>query len=232
VARKPTTKPSKPTKPTKPTKPGLDRGLVVRTALRVLDEIGLDRLTLRSIATELGVQPPALYWHFRNKQELLDEMATTVMADAVDDLVPPAADDWREWMAATGRGLRRVLLRHRDGAKMLSGTYLTDDRMFSAMEDALGRMTGAGLSLRDAVIGLNVVYSFTVGFVIEEQAVHPRPGERDERYGLANRDARVDADRFPLARAAGEVLFTDFDERFERSLEMVVAGVAAVATPV
>jgi AcrR family transcriptional regulator len=215
----------------KTTKPGLDRGLVIRTALRVLDEIGLDRLTLRSIASELGVQPPALYWHFRNKQELLDEMATTVMADSVDELVPPATPDWREWMAATGRGLRAVLLRHRDGARMLSGTYLTDDRMFSAMEHALGRMTAAGLSLRDAVIGLNVVYSFTVGFVIEEQAVHPRPGERDERYDLAARDERVDAERFPLAQAAGQLLFADFDARFERSLEIVVAGVAALATP-
>jgi AcrR family transcriptional regulator len=214
----------------KQTKPGLDRGLVIRTALRVLDEIGLDRLTLRSIATELGVQPPALYWHFRNKQELLDEMATAVMSNAADELVPPPAADWRAWMASSGRGLRRVLLRHRDGAKMLSGTYLTDDRMFASMEDALGRMTAAGLSLRDAVIGLNIIYSFTVGFVIEEQAVHPLPGERDERYDLAARDARVD-DRFPLARAAGAVLFTDFDERFERSLEMVVAGIAAMATP-
>lgn len=54
----------------------IDRRQVVDTALRLLNEVGLDGLTLRRIAKELNVQAPALYWHFKNKQELLDEMAT------------------------------------------------------------------------------------------------------------------------------------------------------------
>src|ERR1700688_4158094 len=54
----------------------LKRQGVVRTALRILDEVGLDGLTVRKLASELGVQAPALYWHFKNKQALLDEMAT------------------------------------------------------------------------------------------------------------------------------------------------------------
>ncbi|MGW5823017.1 TetR family transcriptional regulator, partial [Streptomyces noursei] len=56
----------------------IDRKLVVETALRLLNEGGLDGLTLRRIAKELDVQAPALYWHFKNKQELLDEMATEI----------------------------------------------------------------------------------------------------------------------------------------------------------
>jgi len=50
----------------------LERDLVVNTALKLLDEVGLDGLTLRKLAAELGVQAPALYWHFKNKQALLD----------------------------------------------------------------------------------------------------------------------------------------------------------------
>ncbi|SCD86552.1 transcriptional regulator, TetR family, partial [Streptomyces sp. SolWspMP-sol7th] len=56
--------------------PRLDRAQVVDTALRLLNEVGLDRLSLRLIAGELEVKAPALYWHFRDKRELLDEMAT------------------------------------------------------------------------------------------------------------------------------------------------------------
>ena len=55
--------------------PLLDREHVVRVALRLLDEAGLDGLTLRRLAAELDVKAPALYWHFANKQDLLDHMA-------------------------------------------------------------------------------------------------------------------------------------------------------------
>ncbi|NUR85911.1 MAG: helix-turn-helix transcriptional regulator, partial [Nonomuraea sp.] len=52
----------------------LDRELIVRTALRLLDEVGLEKLSLRRLAKELGAHPTALYWHFSGKQELLDAM--------------------------------------------------------------------------------------------------------------------------------------------------------------
>lgn len=68
--------------------PRLDRALVARTALDLLSDLGLDGLTLRAIATELGVKAPALYWHFKDKQALLDEMATEMMRRMFTD--PPA----------------------------------------------------------------------------------------------------------------------------------------------
>ena len=57
-------------------RPPLDRARVADTALKLLNEVGLDGLTLRAIAKELDVKAPALYWHFKDKQALLDEMAT------------------------------------------------------------------------------------------------------------------------------------------------------------
>ena len=76
----------------------LDRQTVVRAALRLLDRAGLDGLTVRKLAGELGVQAPALYWHFKNKEELLEEMATTVFLDAVRDSGWPRPDvSWPEW---------------------------------------------------------------------------------------------------------------------------------------
>ena len=89
--------------------------------------MGLEGLTLRRLAARLGVQAPAIYWHFKNKQELLDEMATQVLREALEEAPAfDAAQTWQDWALSYCLGLRRTLLRYREGAKMFSGTYLTD----------------------------------------------------------------------------------------------------------
>jgi TetR/AcrR family tetracycline transcriptional repressor len=201
----------------------LDRERVVRTALRLLDKVGLDGLTLRKLASELHVQAPALYWHFKNKQELLDEMATRVLADSVIEMLPPGDGGWQEWAMYIGNGVRRMLLRYRDGAKMFSGTYLTDSRLFARMESLLRKFVDAGFPARDAICAYRTIYCYAVGFTIEEQAVCPRPGKRDPRYDLAKRGQRIDREQFPLALAAGEAMY-QFDEQFEQGLRIIIRG--------
>ncbi|MEV6108820.1 TetR/AcrR family transcriptional regulator C-terminal domain-containing protein [Streptomyces sp. NPDC051940] len=206
----------------------LDRELVVRTALRLMDATGIDGLTLRKIAAELNVQAPALYWHFKNKQALIDAMATTVLLDVAEEAgLPATGDQWREHSAAYMRALRRGLLAHRDGAKVFSGTHLDDARMYDVMEAGLALMTEAGFGTADAALAMNTLYCFTVGFAVEEQAVHPRPGEADERYEPAARAERIGAEERPRMAAAGEALFGDFDARFETGLQIVLAGIDA-----
>jgi len=201
----------------------LDRTRVVRTALRLLDKVGLDGLTLRRLASELHVQAPALYWHFKNKQELLDEMATCVLADSIRELLPREDGDWQEWALYIGHGVRRMLLRYRDGAKMFSGTYLTDSTIFARMETLLRRFVDAGFTVSEAICAYRTIYCYAVGFTIEEQAICPRPGKRDPRYDPGQRERRIDGERFPLTMAAGEAMFS-FDEQFEKGLETIIRG--------
>src|SRR5690242_1053960 len=100
---------------TGPRPAGLDRAGVAATALALLDEVGLDGLTVRRLATELGVQSPALYWHFRNKQELLDLMAQELQTSMPTS--PPRSDEsWPQWTARRARERRQLLLSRRDGA--------------------------------------------------------------------------------------------------------------------
>ncbi|MEU7422682.1 TetR/AcrR family transcriptional regulator C-terminal domain-containing protein [Streptomyces sp. NPDC040750] len=203
----------------------LDRARVADTALRLLNETGLDGLTLRAIARELDVKAPALYWHFKDKQELLDEMATQMYRRMVADIALDPADTWRERLLRVNRALRAALLGYRDGAKVYSGSRFTGTAHARELEEHLRVLTGAGLTLVQAVDAARAGAMFTIGFVIEEQGVVPLAGERRQGYDIEERARRL-AD-FPLAAEAGRVLFDDYDRRFEEGLALVIAGIEA-----
>jgi AcrR family transcriptional regulator len=150
----------------------LDRRRVADTALKLLNEVGLDGLTLRTIARELDVKAPALYWHFKDKQALLDEMATEMYRRMVAGTPLDPADTWRERLLKANRGLRAALLGYRDGAKVFSGSRFTGLVHAEQMEDSLRLFTAAGLTLAQAVRATTTSYAFTLGFVTEEQGVH------------------------------------------------------------
>ncbi|CAM5536015.1 TetR/AcrR family transcriptional regulator C-terminal domain-containing protein (plasmid) [Streptomyces viridifaciens] len=211
--------------------PKLDRAQVVDAALRLLDQVGLDGLTLRAIASELDVKAPALYWHFKDKQALLDEMATEMMrrmtagATAAGGDRPERDGDWRALYLTTMRTLRAELLRHRDGAKVYSGARFTDTSYAAGLDASLRVLTEAGFTLAAATRAWYTAYSYTVGYVIEEQAMAPNPFDGDEGYDVEARAERLAA--HPLAAEAGRVMFQDFDEGFEQGLAAVLAGVEA-----
>lgn len=207
----------------------LDRYVILNQAFSVLNEAGLDGLTLRRLAARLGVQAPAIYWHFKNKKELLDEMATQVLREALEEAPAfDAAQTWQDWALNYCLGLRRTLLRYREGAKMFSGTYLTDPSLFAPMEASLRKLTNSGFSLRQAAVALGALYYYVVGFVIEEQAIDLVPGVPDPRYHPVRREARVDKEKHPLAFEAGAQLFADHDTRFLEGVSLIIVGMAAL----
>jgi AcrR family transcriptional regulator len=203
----------------------LDREAIVKAALRLLDREGFEGLTLRRLAKELRVQAAALYWHFKNKQELLDEMATQVFRDGFRDLgMPPGELPWQHWCRQLAAAERQILLRYREGAKMFSGTYLTDASMYAPMEASLEKLTTDGFPLGMALNALSTIHCYVVGFTVEEQAVWPNPGKRDQRYAPEKRAARLDKNKFPLTLKAGEELFTAPDRRFGLGLDAILRG--------
>lgn len=207
----------------------LDRERVADTALRLLNEVGLEGLSLRAIAKELDVKAPALYWHFKDKQALLDEMATLMYRRMVADTALDPGDTWQERLLKANRGLRAALLGYRDGAKVYSGSRFTGTDHAREMEENLRLFTAVGFGLAEAVRATATAYAYTIGFVTEEQGVRPLPGERREGYDLGER-ARLLAD-FPLSAAAGAEIFEDYDRHFEEGLALIVAGVEARHTP-
>ncbi|WUK31456.1 TetR/AcrR family transcriptional regulator C-terminal domain-containing protein [Streptomyces sp. NBC_00370] len=214
----------------------LDRALVARTALRLLDKGGLEGLTLRAIAKELDVKAPALYWHFKDKQALLDEMATEMMRRMTADLPAEPSGDWQESLTVMMRGLRTHLLRYRDGAKVYSGTRFTDTGYAASMDTSLRIFTDAGFTPAGAARAWITAYSYTIGFVIEEQAMGPRveEGEGEQGGGGEGYDLDARAERlaeFPLAAAAGYEIFQEQDAGFDAGLRAVTAGIALTLLP-
>ncbi|GAA1356197.1 TetR/AcrR family transcriptional regulator C-terminal domain-containing protein [Streptomyces beijiangensis] len=209
----------------------IDRALVAETALRLLNEVGFDGLSLRAIAKELDVKAPALYWHFKDKQGLLDEMATLMYRRLAADFDLSVYTRWQDGLVAYNAGLRTTLLRYRDGAKVYSGARFTGTDHAASMEQHLRMMTGAGFELRQAVLAGMTTYAYTIGYVIEEQGVRPMPDEQREGYDIGERARRLA--EYPLTAAAGQEIFADFDRRFEEGLRVIVGGIEATyGTPV
>jgi TetR/AcrR family tetracycline transcriptional repressor len=218
----------------------LDRNQVVHAALRLLNEVGLDGLTLRRIAKELDVQAPALYWHFKNKQALLDEMATEMFRRMTATMAGPHQDPaalggtWQDMVRLTCSELRRGLLGYRDGGKVFSGTRMTDESYAGPLDLMMGRLTEAGFSLDEAAHAWWTAYNFTIGLVIEEQSIYPEPGkpetrepkDRDPAYDLEKREQRL-RERYPLAALVGREMFGDLDRSFAAGLRIVIAGIEA-----
>ena len=210
----------------------LTKAVIVAAALDALDETGLDGLTLRAVASRLGVQPPALYWHFTGKQDLIDEMATEIWRQVTAELTElPAGIRWDEAMHAFARIIRQALLARRDGAKMVSGTYLTDAGLLKEQEAGLASMLDQGFTVATATQAYQLLYSFIVGFCIEEQAVAQAAAAGDDRYSLTSRAERVGAATHPLVTRAGPEIFADPDRRYASLVGVIVDAAGRTRDP-
>ena len=206
---------------------GLTKTAIVQAALDLLDEAGMEGLTVRALASRLGVQAPALYWHVRNKQALLDEMATRIWRQVGDVMAALPADlPWPEVMATYAVTVRQELLGHRDGAKAFSGTTLTDPEVIRRQEVTFENLTRQGFTLPDAVRGLLLVHNFTIGFCVEEQAARQAIASGDDRYVPGRRAELIGPDTAPLAVEAGPVIFGDPDARFRELTGLLLETIA------
>jgi AcrR family transcriptional regulator len=192
----------------------------------------MDGLTVRALASRLGVQAPALYWHVRSKQALLDEMATQIWRQIGDVMAGlPANLPWREVLRTYAATVRQELLGHRDGAKAFSGTTLTDPDVVRRQEGTFANLIGQGFSLPEATRALVLLHDFVIGFCVEEQTVIQAAAAGDERYSLARRAEMIGPDAAPLAVEAGSVIFGEPDSRFAGLVELLLDTADRMRSP-
>jgi TetR/AcrR family tetracycline transcriptional repressor len=206
-------------------RPALTRDDLVRAALELLDEAGMDGLTMRNLAQRLGVQAASLYNHIRDKRDVL-----TLVADAIAGAVPrpDPSLDWREALEAMAGDYRRVLLAHGDGARVLTVTPPLGPRRLRVMDDVLGVLRRAGLSDQDVGDAGWVFNTYVTGFVLDEQ-MQMVTGDLEARAAeVATWFRHLPAERFPNIVAVAEPLLDNAnDRRFTFGLELLLDGLEA-----
>jgi TetR/AcrR family transcriptional regulator, tetracycline repressor protein len=204
-----------------PKRPALQPEKVVQVALELLDDEGLEGVTLRRLATRLGVQSPALYWHFKNKQDLLDDMAQAILSSASLTASTPPSDPtaWEPWLRQMAHALRQVLLSRREGARVVAGAGPGRARALAELtERTIHVLHTAGFALLVANFATITLKSYTFGFVIEEQAGMPALSELPESLD----DLAL---QFPMLIAIFKTRGTSFDtDSFDHGLQIILQG--------
>ncbi|MFT4288789.1 TetR/AcrR family transcriptional regulator C-terminal domain-containing protein [Nocardioides sp.] len=185
----------------------------------VLDADGLEALTTRKLAAHLGLQAGSLYWHFPSKQALLEAMADELIAGVG---VPSPGDTWDQTMAEFARGLRRALLSRRDGARVVAGSYVTEQNTVSISRAWVQAAHERGLDLDDAVWAGFAIFSFVLGHVIEEQGMAELTAEQQAAKSQTALSDTRPADE--IASALVRAVLADPDDRFEFGLTLCLDG--------
>ncbi|GAA3438520.1 TetR/AcrR family transcriptional regulator C-terminal domain-containing protein [Kutzneria kofuensis] len=196
----------------------LSRQDILAGALDLLDEVGADNLTMRRLATALGVTNGATYWHFASKQVLLAAMAESMLAGVTNGLDRDAP--WWEQLTATAHRLHAALKSRRDGARIFAGAFFPEPNALAYGETMIGILREAGMSPRDAVWTVDTITYYVVGHTIEEQAA----------AGLAEDDvpdlrAALDPELHPNTLAAiDDIPAPHPPEHFDHGLELIISG--------
>jgi TetR/AcrR family tetracycline transcriptional repressor len=202
----------------------MDAQVITNAALDVLDEVGLDKLSMRLVAARLGVQVGGLYYYVAHRAALLramaDELCQQVLSQAgsgrsAADAGRPGAPDvpvWAGEAAELCRVLRSVLRQHRDSARLLAVSPLQGSLNALVLMERLIAILEGGVTLELTGVAADALMAYVTGFVLQEQVEAP------QQFPFTAREL---AERFPrVLRAAGR----DDDETFAIAVATIIAG--------
>jgi len=210
----------------------LSKSAVVGRALALADAEGLDALTVRRLAQELGVTPMALYWHFRSKEELLSGLATQIWGEIRTDV--DAAAGWSRQLRSLLESLVQVLRAHPCAAQLLVAGEKQNDAALRATEVTLDVLRRGGF---DPVHASEIARSaLWTGMMLVMSEPGYEPGLTGDEHAEQQRRNRVrlamlPPDAYPrLVEAAVPLTACDNPEfHYRFGVDLFIAGVEAVA---
>jgi AcrR family transcriptional regulator len=218
-----------------PSRQPLTQELVVEAAIAVLDAEGLEAVTMRRVAQELGTGPASLYAHVSDKQELRELMLDRVAAEIRLPAEPDPAR-WREQLKEVAMEIRRVYTSHRDIAKVSMGLIPTGPNLLAIAESQLSLMIAAGVPPKIAGLAVD-----TLGMYIDADAIEDTfytatvkgdedPWEHFHKYIAQIRDyyKALPTDRYPhIVSLVDDLTDEGGAERFEFGLDVLLRGIAS-----
>jgi AcrR family transcriptional regulator len=211
----------------------LTRGAVLVRALRIADGEGLDGLTIRRLAGEFDVTPMALYWHFKNKEELYSAMADHVLGGVTPDGAADGA--WKERLGAMVGALIQAMRAHPCLPDLL---HLCDknsvDGFRRATNTALGLLKEAGFTLAEGSQISSYLLTGAISLVHSEPGT--LPGTPPEAVAEVRRRHRLEMESLPADRFPHIVEFAatmedppDVERHYSFGFDLLMAGVETMA---
>jgi len=187
--------------PDPPRRPGLTRARITDVALALADARGVESLSMRALAAELGVEAMSLYNHMRNKDDLLDAVVDAVVG-RID--LPVTGGNWQDEMRRRAHAMRTVFLAHPWAPPLIVGRINVGPNALALMDATLGCLRAAGFSYVQADHAMNSVDSLIYGFHLLEHSMPVKP----ETYAEAARTylPAIDVDRYPHFCALGQLV--------------------------
>jgi AcrR family transcriptional regulator len=216
----------RPEPPSRPVLSPLSRERIVRAAITLADEHGLEAVSLRKVAAALDAGPMRLYGYIATKEELLD-----LLVDAVYAEIQPVGDDWKAVLRSHARQLRAAVRRHEWLADLLGGRPQLGPNSMASGEAVLAGLTGVDLDeLMPVVAAVTAYVTGAVRREIAELRAERASGMDEAQWQKANAPYLLRAfstGRFPaLAKVVWDAAHLSADETFERGLDYLVDGIA------
>jgi TetR/AcrR family transcriptional regulator, tetracycline repressor protein len=140
----------------------ISRETILREALALLKEVGLDGLSLRIIAARVGMRAPSLYWYFKDKNALLDGMMEELFNQCLDAV--PDHRHWRDWMGAFGKALLQAQKDVPDFGRLVTTTDMADEHFNRTVARLQEKLEGLDLPFDEAVKLQSAVQALTTGW--------------------------------------------------------------------
>ena len=182
---------------TQQTRTGLTREHVAQVALELADADGLEALSMRALADRLGVGTMTLYGYFRNKDELLD----AVVDSAIADTEPPVLEgSWRERLRSVVVNARAGLLRHPSLVELRVRRPVLRPEALRFSETSLRILRDAGFDVREGTAAFRLLFTYTFGFA----ALSPAESTEEDRRAALAALAALPPDEYPSLTEARE----------------------------
>jgi AcrR family transcriptional regulator len=207
---------------------------IVAAALKLLDAQGLEALSMRRIADELGTGPASLYWHVGSKDGLLDLLFDAVIGE--QDVPDPDPEHWQDQLREVARTMRATILGHRDIIRISIGRIPMGPNALRYSERVLAILRTGGVPDQLAVTGHLLLIAIVNGYTLDETGEGGQPPADQPPVDEAARMVRdfmtsLPAEHFPnLVAVADQFTFTDPDQRFEVLLDIYFEGLAKRAS--
>jgi AcrR family transcriptional regulator len=192
---------------------GLSTERVLREAMRLADEHGMDALSMRKLGSVLGAGAMSLYHYVANKEELLDGMVDLVFAEIE---FPTSEGDWREAMRRSSASAREVLVRHSWAIALMESRTTPGPANLQHRNAVTGCLRTAGFSIPMTALATWMLNSYVYGFALQEASL---PFDTAEELAAMADDVYVpllEADRYPhLTEVASALIAAGYDPAAE-----------------